>query len=144
MAYRVPTVEELKERMAKAKELETATKGATMPITVEGPKDLLKPAEPKKTLSDAAVSEILALNEIDPLQELLDAYNERDDDGSFVMSRAERTSLMKTLLEYHRPKLKSVEHKGDPVKNQLTIVLAMPDGSCQIKQVEKRGEAIDV
>lgn len=95
------------------------------------------------------LQQILEAEGIDPVKELLDAYNERVDDpgspdhGKFVMSPGERRSLMRELLKYTHPQLKSVDHSGT-IDNKLTVVLRMPDGTTHAKDVEQRGKPIDV
>lgn len=95
------------------------------------------------------VSQILEEAGIEPLDELLAMYNERVDDpgskdhGKFVMSPGERRALMKELLKYKHPQLKSVEHTGNGGDNRVVVVLQMPDGTQKSHAVEARGKVID-
>jgi hypothetical protein len=111
---------------------------------------------PNQTLSNVvaekrlSVTDILKQHDINPVEELLAMYNERVEDpdsqdyGRFVMTRAERVSLMKEILRYQHPTLKAVEHKGDPESNRITVVLMMPDGSRSEQTTAQRGKVIDV
>lgn len=103
---------------------------------IESPPVGLTPVEqtPNETLSSLTekrvhdISAVLSAAGIDPVQELIDAYNERDDEGKFVMSAQERRSLMKELMKYTHPQLKAVDHSGT-IDKRVVVVLEMPDGS---------------
>lgn len=99
-------------------------------------------SQPKEAFI-TTLAKALAAQEIDPIEELVTMYKERDEEGNFVMSRGERSALMKDLLQYIHPKLKAVEHRGQEDRS-LTVVLVMPDGTSQQRQVERRGDPIDV
>jgi hypothetical protein len=106
--------------------------------------DVLKDAEVRN------VALILKEQGIDPIIELTDAYNARDEDpesinyGKFLMPPVERRALMKELLKYVHPQLKSIDHQGNGGGNKVIVVLQMPDGSQSVKEVEARGKQIDV
>lgn len=95
------------------------------------------------------VAQILARHDLDPVEEMLSMYNERVEDpdspdyGRFVMTRAERLSIMREILKYQHPTLKAVEHTGDRESNRITVVLQMPDGSRSEKEIAARGKIID-
>lgn len=55
------------------------------------------------------IRKLLADRGIDPVNELLDLYIETDKHGDRVMPVKERLALMKELLQYTAPKLKSVD-----------------------------------
>lgn len=169
----IPTVEELQERN-RLRAQKTPAAGTNQPITIKVPEPFTgeptpgmnqtvrinsPPAEivtPNKTLSPVvsekrlSVTDILKQHEINPVEELLTMYNERVEDpdsqdyGKFVMTRAERVSLMKEILRYQHPTLKAVEHKGDPESNRITVVLMMPDGSKSEPTSAQKGVTIDV
>lgn len=96
------------------------------------------------------VSAILEKAGINPVEELVRMYEEKVDDpedpnfGKFVMSPGERRALMKEMLKYTHPQLKSVEHTGNGADNKLVVVLQMPNGEERAQEVEKRGKVIDV
>ena len=163
---RVPTVEEIKERLKQKanpnynpKPTEnTPTAGTTKPVAIRipSPPVSLTPVDqtPSETLSrvegrSLSISQILESHDINPVEELLAMYNERVGDpedpnyGKFVMSRAERVSLMKEIMKYQHPTLKAVEHKGNPDDKRITVVLMLPDGTKMHKDVEQRGKVID-
>lgn len=99
--------------------------------------------------SGLVVSQILENAGINPVQELVDAYMEREDDpmsdnfGKFKMSPGERRSLMKEMLKYTHPQLKNIDHSGT-VDNRITVIIKMPDGSMSSQDVAQRGKPIDV
>lgn len=169
----IPTVEELQERnRLRAQKIPAA--GTNQPITIEVPEPFTgeptpgmnqvtrisdpppQVVSPNQTLSPVtsekklSVTDILKQHDINPVEELLAMYNERVEDpdspdyGRFVMTRAERVSLMKEILRYQHPTLKAVEHKGDPESNKITVVLMMPDGSRSESTAAQRGTLIDV
>ena len=159
------SVEEIKEILRLKQALKGAVVG-TAPVYIETPvvekqkpvrisTPLLPNKEIDQTLSThtstpkkMAVADILAEANIDPVKELLDAYNERIDDpgspdhGKFVMSPGERRALMKEMLKYTHPMLKSVEHTGMG-DNKIVVVLNMPDGSMKTQEIEARGKVIN-
>lgn len=114
---------------------------------------------PKQTLANEeikvlsqrkiTVAEILARHDLDPVEEMLAMYNERVEDpnspdyGKFVMTRAERLSIMREILKYQHPTLKAVEHTGDKESNRITVILQMPDGSREHKDIAARGKILD-
>jgi hypothetical protein len=160
---RVPTVAEIQERMKQRADPayvpqpteNTPAAGSIKPVTIrldDPPPDVVS----NKTLSLSArserslcISQILEKHDIDPVEELITMYNERNEDpespdyGKFVMSRSERVSLMKEILKYQHPTLKAVEHKGNADDKRVTVVLMMPDGSTHRNDVEQRGKVID-
>jgi hypothetical protein len=156
---RVPSVEEIQRlnelREAREKGIEPPIRASV--VRIEAPPVGVIPTDqtPPKTLAEVeekthlTVAEILKREQIDPIEELLTMYNERDEDpdspnyGKFVMSRAERVSLMKEIMRYQHPTLKAVEHKGNVADQKITVVLMMPDGSQHHKNVAQRGEVLD-
>lgn len=175
----VPTVEELRERNRIREQFTTPAAGKSGSCTVHVPPAIVgdsvpppsptiridsPPPEyvtaeesPSKTLSPVGrpqkqktVSDILNEHDINPVEELIAMYNERNEDpdhpdyGKFIMSRAERVSIMREILKYQHPTLKAVEHKGDPESSKITVVLMMPDGSRTERDVAQRGKIIDV
>ena len=113
------------------------------PVGTE-PTDQTPPKQTLAAVGGSSLSEILERHDIEPIEELITMYHERDEEGKFVMSPAERRSLMKELLKYKHPQLKAVEHKGRPEDNRITVVIQMPDGSRAATQVEQRGKVVDV
>jgi hypothetical protein len=152
----VPTVAELLERDRLREEAKKAPPIIDGAISVMAPAEIkgedIKPALPSKTLSSEvsrSVAQILEEFQIDPVEELLAAYNERVEDpdspdhGKFVMTRAERVSIMKEILKYRHPTLKATEHKGSADDRSITIVMMMPDGTKTETMTEARGKVID-
>lgn len=169
----IPTIEEIQERN-RLREQKTPAKGTNQPVTIEVPDPFVgeptpgmnqvtrisepppQIVTPSQTLSPVtsekrlSVADILKQHDINPVEELLTMYNERVEDpnspdhGKFVMTRAERVSLMKEILRYQHPTLKAVEHKGDPESNKITVVLMMPDGTRSESTAAQRGKVIDV
>ena len=163
---RVPTIEEIQEinrrRNTPGYEPQptpaTPAGGSAKPVTIkiDSPPVGVIPVDqtPPQTLSNEVgkslcVSQILDQHGINPVEELIAMYNERVEDpespdyGKFVMSRAERVSLMKEIMKYQHPTLKAVEHKGSADDRRITVVLMMPDGSKQVNDVAQRGKVID-
>lgn len=159
---RAPTVEEILEIKRKKAALSDQMVG-TEPVMVDAP--IIAPVQrmtpvglvpvdqtPTETLSNQGgrreIQRILEEAGIDPVAELIAAYNERVDDplspdnGKFVMAPHERRTLMKEMLKYTHPQLKAVEHTGTDDK-RITVVLQMPDGSRSSQEVQARGKVID-
>ena len=166
---KVPTVDEIQEIIRRRQagepwktsaeqvmEKEKPTPTRARVVRIANPPVSLIPQDqtPPKTLSTVdkrkSVTDILAEFGLDPIDELLSMYNERIEDpespdyGKFVMSRAERVSLMKEIMKYQHPTLKAVEHKGSTDDRSITVVLMMPGGDRVEQKVEQRGKAIDV
>jgi len=155
---RIPTVEEIQAFNKRREELRTGVVSAepikAQVIRIATPPVSEKPVDQTpQTLSNEvrkmSVTEILEQNDINPIEELLAMYNEREEDpdspnyGKFIMSRGERVSLMKEIMKYQHPTLKAVEHKGGDTDRRITVVLMMPDGSSHSQKVEQRGKVID-
>ena len=68
----------------------------------------------------AKIDEVLEEYGIDPVRELLEMYNETDQNGDYVMSSKERKALMQEMLQYMTPKLKAVDMRA-AVKGDINV-----------------------
>lgn len=104
---------------------------------------MLPPEEEiKQTLSKPTREELLDIldrNKLDPVQELIDMYHDRDEDGELTMKRGERIALMKELMKYVHPQKKTTDG-GNRGQGNLVVVLNMPDGSQDQRVLDVRSK----
>lgn len=122
MAKKVVSVEEIRARLQRkgmiapdpAKAAAVTKSEQSIEPTVVVPRKLT-PAQRR-----AKIDEVLAEYGIDPVRELLEMYNETDQNGDYVMSPKERKALMQELLQYMTPKLKAVDMRA-AVKGDINV-----------------------
>jgi hypothetical protein len=140
MSTVAPSVEEIRARLAKQKveKVEAVAKA-------QATRSLPPPRPPRATISNtddlrSFVRQTLAHREIDPIEELIDMYEETDGEGNYTMAPRDRKSLMLELLKYIAPQLKSMDINASIKSDVQVSIVRFSDQDA----IPMRKAAIDV
>lgn len=111
---------------------------------VEQPKTLSKPEE-----DNDPVAAIMARMDCDPIEDLITLANARCEDpndenyGKFVLTNGQRIKVLTELAKYRYPNKKATDSGVGGGSGHITVILNLPSGRQDIRDVGQRGKVID-
>lgn len=131
MPQTVPTVAEIKAKMAGRKETRATLSTENMALTVASRELENKVNELKNKVSDLkskptalrrGLDEIFQEYGVEPAEELVRLAVEKMESGIHVLDTDQRIQIWRDLLQYRMPKLRAVETKGT-VDHKISITI---------------------